>query len=138
MATTNGNTVSDKTREIWLAGLGAFSMIEEEGEVLFNKMKKKGQELESKGEELFNKMKEKGQELEGKGEEFEKKAKAKFDEIPNPITYVEGAMNTAFEKFGVASHKEMYDLTEKVDKLTEIVAVLAKKLDTKPAAPKKA
>jgi len=138
MATVNGNAVTDKAREIWLAGLGAFSMIEEEGEVLFDKMKKEGQKLEGKGEEFFNKMKEKGQELEGKGAEFEKKAKAKIDEIPNPLTYVEGAMNTAFEKFGVASHKEMHDLTEKVDKLTEIVAVLAKKLDAKPAAPKKA
>jgi poly(hydroxyalkanoate) granule-associated protein len=137
MATTNGGNVSDKAREIWLAGLGAFSMIEEEGEVLFNKMKEEGQKLEGKGQDLFTKMKEKGQELEGKGEEFEKKAKAKFDEMPNPLKYVEGAMNTAFDKFGVASHKEMHELTEKVDKLTEIVAVLAKKLDSKPAAPKK-
>ncbi len=138
MATTNGSTTTDKAREIWLAGLGAFSMIEEEGELLFSKMKDQGKELEGKGEEFFNKMKEKGIELEGKGEKLEKKAKAKFDEIPNLFTYVEGAMTTAFEKVGVASHKEMQDLTEKVDKLTEIVGVLAKKLDTKPAAPKKA
>ena len=112
MATTNANTVTDKAREIWLAGLGAFSMIEEEGEELFNKVKEKGQELEGKGEEFFNKLKEKGQELENKGEKLEKKAKAKLDEIPNPFTYVEGALNTAFEKFGVASHKEMHDLTD--------------------------
>jgi poly(hydroxyalkanoate) granule-associated protein len=136
MATTNGATATDKAREIWLAGLGAFSMIEEEGEALFNKMKDQGKELEEKGEEFFNKMKEKGQELEGKGEKFEKKAKAKLDEIPNLFSYVEDAMTTAFEKVGVASHKEMHDLTEKVDKLTEIVAVLAKKLDSKPVAKK--
>ncbi len=136
MATTNANAVTDKAREIWLAGLGAFSMIEEEGEVLFNKMKDQGKQLEEKGEEFFNKMKEKGQELEGKGEKLEKKAKAKLDEIPNLFNYVEDAMTTAFEKVGVASHKEMQDLTEKVDKLTEIVAVLAKKLDSKPAAKK--
>jgi len=107
------DAVTEKAREIWLAGLGVFSTIEEEGEKLFTKMKEKGADLETKGAEL------------------EKKAKAKLDEIdiPNPIKYMEGAMNTAFEKFNVASHKEVHELTEKVDKLTEIVAVLAKKID---------
>ncbi|KAA3610371.1 MAG: hypothetical protein D8M58_05860 [Calditrichaeota bacterium] len=138
MAAVNGSKVSDKAREIWLAGLGAFSMIEEEGEALFNKVKDQSKELEGKGEEFFNKLKEKGEELEGKGEKLEKKAKAKFDELPNVLSYVEDAMTTAFEKVGVASHKEMHELTEKVDKLTEIVAVLAKKLDSKPAPAKKA
>ncbi|MCA9731088.1 phasin family protein [candidate division KSB1 bacterium] len=119
MATQNGQTaITDKAREIWLAGLGVFSTIEEEGEKLFDKMKEKGQELESKGAKL------------------EKKAKEKIEELPNPITYIEGVVNTTFEKFGVASHKEMSELTEKVDKLTEIVAVLAKKLDSKTPAKK--
>ena len=114
------DNITDKAREIWLAGLGVFSTIEEEGE------------------KLFNKMKEKGQEMEGKGEKLQKKAKEKLDELPNPFTYVEGALNTAFEKFGVASHKEVHELTEKVDKLTEIVAVLAKKIDGNGKAEPKA
>ena len=37
--------ITEKAREIWLAGLGVFSTVEEEGSKLFNKFLENGKEL---------------------------------------------------------------------------------------------
>jgi poly(hydroxyalkanoate) granule-associated protein len=108
------DTISDKARDIWLAGLGVFSTVEEEGGRLFDKFIERGKELEKKGEEL------------------EKKAKqsvnsfASLDEITK---YIEEKMNRAFEKIGVSSHNEVKDLSKKVENLTNTIDSLSKKIN---------
>ncbi len=107
--------VTDKAREIWLAGLGIFSTVEEEGAKLFNKFLEKGKELEAKGEAL------------------EKKAKDKVSSIStldDVSKFVEEKVNLALETMGISSHAEVRQLSEKVDKLAANVEILAKKLDT--------
>lgn len=42
------------TKQIWLAGLGAFSRVEEEGNKLFETLVKVGEELESTTEQVIN------------------------------------------------------------------------------------
>lgn len=106
--------ITEKAREIWLAGLGVFSTVEEEGSKLFNKFLEKGKELEEKGEK------------------FEKKAKEKVGTMPTLDEigkYVEEKMNLVFDKVGISPQHEVKNLTEKVDKLTESVEKLAKKLE---------
>ncbi len=108
--------ITDKAREIWLAGLGIFSTIEEEGTRLFNKFVEKGKELEDRGAKL------------------QEKAKAKVESIGavDDITkFLEEKVNQAFQTLGVSSHSEVKELTEKVDQLTKTVEALAKKLDEK-------
>jgi len=108
------DAISDKARDIWLAGLGVFSTVEEEGGKLFNKFIERGKELEKRGEEL------------------EKKAKhtvnsfASVDEITK---YLEEKMNRAFEKIGISSHNEVKQLSNKVDKLTNTIESLSKKIN---------
>ncbi|MFQ5584606.1 MAG: phasin family protein [Calditrichia bacterium] len=124
--------IRDKGREIWLAGLGVFSTVEEEGAKLFNKFIEKGKELEKKGENIEKKARE-------KVGEFEKKAKdtvdslGTFDDLAN---FVEEKLSGAFEKIGVSSSAEVKELSEKVDKLSDKVAALMEKLEEEKKAAK--
>ena len=124
--------VKDKGKEIWLAGLGVFSTVEEEGTKLFNKFIEKGKELEKRGEDLEKKARE-------KVGEFEKKAKDKMESLgtlEDLANFVEEKLNVAFEKIGVSSHSEVKDLTEKVDKLSASVAELTEKILEEKKTPK--
>jgi len=117
------DVLTDTAKDVWYAGLGLFSSIEKEGEKLFNQFKDKGKDLEKTGSDLAK-----------KGQAFEKKAKEKAEKLPNPFDYVEDTFKKVVEKIDFASNKEVNELSQKVDKLTEIVATLAKKLDTAPKA----
>lgn len=108
------DVISEKAREIWLAGLGIFSTIEEEGGKVFNKFIEKGKDLESKGEA------------------FEERAKAKAQDLPSLEEigkFVEDKVNVAFDKLGFSPQKEVNTLHEKVDKLTATVEALVKKME---------
>jgi len=113
--------ISERAREIWLAGLGVFSTMEEEGTKLFHSFVEKGKELEKRGEKLEKKAREG---MDSVSSYFA----GKKDELPNFTKFVEDKLNTTFEKFGVASHQEVKELGNKVDKLSERVAELTKKL----------
>jgi poly(hydroxyalkanoate) granule-associated protein len=129
------------SREIWLAGLGVFSTMEEEGEKLFKKFVEKGKEMEE--------FVEKGKEMEEKGETFEKRAKEKVGSMTSYVEektgkltkdvatlpgYVEEKLKTALNKFGASSHSQVKELNDKVDQLTEKVNELIKNIESKSKA----
>lgn len=121
--------ITGKSREIWLAGLGVFSTMEEEGE------------------KLFKKFVEKGRELEGKGEAFEKRAKEKVDSVTSYVSekkekistaigetfpaYIEEKLKAAIDSISASSRSQVKELADKVDKLTDKVNELIKKVDAK-------
>ena len=114
--------INEKAREIWLAGLGIFSTIEEEGS------------------KAFNNFMEKGKDLEAKGEAFEERAKASVQNLPSLESvgkFVEEKVTIAFDKLGLSSQKEAEDLNAKVDKLTETVEALVKKMEANAKAASK-
>ena len=106
---------SDTTREIWLAGLGVLSAVEEEGVKLYNRFVEKGEELVEKGKEFEKKDKEKGV----------------SSKIGETAKFVEDKLKSAVERIDISSRNEMNELNDKVDKLTDAVAALAKKIDKK-------
>lgn len=109
------------SEDIWLAGLGVFSTIESEGSKLFDKFVDKGKELVDKGKKL---------EEDGKKQVKDSSANFKLDDA---VKYVEGKFKglsaSVIEPLGISSREEVKELNEKVDKLTEIVMVLAQKID---------
>lgn len=115
--------VSEKTRELWLVGLGALSVAEKEGSRIFKDFLDRGKDLVDKGEEL-----------EQKGKDFANEQKdvltRQFNEaagfFQEQITKVKNAFdnNTANE--------EVQKLTETVEQLTAKVAELSKKLNNTP------
>jgi len=111
--------LTETSRDIWLAGLGLFSAAEEEGEKLFGKFVDKGKDLIAKGEKV-----------EKKGKDFGSKKKDEMSEkLESIVKFVEEKTSSVMESVGLSSHQEVHELTEKVDKLTDIVAGLARRLD---------
>lgn len=118
--------IKDKSYELWLAGIGAFSAIEEESEKFIKE-----------GEKLYKKFIEKGKDLEKKGQKIEQKAIDKIDSIrifDNVSDFIDEKLNIAFENIGISSHNEVKDLSGKVDKLAESVDILSKKIEQKKTA----
>lgn len=114
--------IAGTSEDIWLAGLGVFSTIESEGNKLFDKFVDKGKELVEKGKEVeAGKTKKQG------------KKKADSSKLDDAVKFVEtkvkGLGNSVIEPLGISSREEVKELNEKVDKLTEIVMVLAQKID---------
>ncbi|NIV98436.1 hypothetical protein GWN26_04495 [Candidatus Saccharibacteria bacterium] len=126
-----GEGITDKARDIWLAGLGVFSTVEEEGEKLFNRFLERGRELESKGETFEKRTKDKVDSISAYVTERTSKISEEIsarlkDSVPG---IVEEKFKSALETFGVPSRSEMKELNDKVDKLTKSVAELSKKLE---------
>ncbi len=120
--TTKQEGIADRAREIWLAGLGVFSTMEEEGTKMFHSFVERGKDLEKRGEQLEKKARE-------SMDSVSAYVSGKKGELPNFAKFIEEKMNTAFEKFGVASHSEVKEIGKKVDKLSEQVEQLNKKLN---------
>lgn len=123
--------IAEKSREIWLAGLGVFSTMEEEGEKLFKKFVEKGQELEEKGEAFEKKAKEKVGSVTSYVEEKTEKLTKDVATLPG---YVEEKLKAALNKFGASSHSQVKELNDKVDQLTEKVNQLIKNIESKSKA----
>lgn len=127
--------ISEKSREIWLAGLGVFSTVEEEGEKLFKKFVEKGKELEEKGETFEKRAKERMDSVSAfvgeKTEQLTKEVSKLSETFP---TYFEDKLKSALNKFGASSHSQVKELNDKVDQLTEKVNELIKNLEAKSKA----
>lgn len=134
--------LTDKARDIWLAGLGVFSTIEEEGERLFNQFLEKGKDLESRGETFEKKAKEKVESLTAyvseRSSKITEEVTARVNTLVPPI--VEEKFQSALESFGIPTRNEVRALNEKVDKLNQSLEDLSKKLEDvlKAAKAKKA
>ena len=130
--------MAEKAREIWLAGLGALSAVEEEGSKLFTNLVSKGESYEQKRQEQVSKLLSeataKPMELAGKPMEL---AGEMQDQVSNRL---ENAFAAALDRFGVPTRKEVRDLTKMVQSLTRKVETLAKTLEAQeaPAAQKPA
>ncbi len=111
------------SEDIWLAGLGVFSTVEAEGAKMFDKFVEKGKDLVEKGKKI---------EKEGR-KQAKSSASTATSKMDEAVKFVEGQIKnigqTVIQPFGISSKEEVKDLTEKVDKLTDIVMVLAEKLD---------
>ena len=110
--------ITERSREIWLAGLGIFSTIEKEGAKLF-------QDFVERGEGL----REKGKELEKEGESFFQGFRDDVAERTNAVAKtIEGNFLGAINSLGFSKSDDVEELSKKVDKLTAKVDKLAKKL----------
>jgi len=123
--------VVDSASKIWLAGLGALSVAEEEGSKLFNTLVKKGEGFEKRGKQQLSKV----QDAVGdKVETVVGKADSAFDKIGKSF---DSKVADTLNKLGVPSRMEIQKLTKRVEQLTQKVDSLNKKPAAK-AAPKKA
>ena len=117
--------VKDSAHKIWLAGLGAVAVAEEEGSKFFKTLVKKGEKFEDQRkkqvDEVVDKVKDGVEDVrEGVESRWSRLGDSFDDKVGNTL-----------ERLGVPSREEIYKLTQRVEDLT-------KKLDslqTKKKAP---
>ncbi|MPW40723.1 poly(hydroxyalcanoate) granule associated protein [Acinetobacter sp. Ac_877] len=105
------------TKQIWLAGLGAFSRAEEEGNKLFDSLVQVGEELESKTTEMADLA----------VEQVSVKVKDSVSETKNQLEKrLDQSISHSLNKIGLVSIKDLHhlekivlELSGKVDSLLE-------------------
>ncbi|MBO3659679.1 phasin family protein [Acinetobacter variabilis] len=121
------------TKQIWLAGLGAFSRAEEEGNKLFDSLVKVGEELESKTVDIADQAVEKVSE---KARESVTDTKDKVEKL------IDNSVHHSLNRIGLVTLKDVQHLERlilqlhaKVDELTlqqeKIQKELSEKIHTK-------
>ncbi len=121
--------LADRGREIWLAGLGALSMVEEEGVKLFTSLVEKGEKWEKEGQKQIGAAKDKLDATREKAASVMSDAAAtgsKFMDLDDKIiSTVEDTVEKVLQRLGVPTHGEVKDLAGKVEKLSSEVMALA-------------
>lgn len=106
------------TQQIWLAGLGAFSRAEEEGTRLFDSLVQVGEELESKTTGLVDS-------TSGAVEEVREKVTERVTGTRNKVEKVlDESLNQGISRLGIASHREISELTSLIHHLSAQVEQL--------------
>ncbi len=133
--------ISEKGREIWLAGLGALATVGEEGSKLYGNLVERGKDFADKTRKLEDDSSRFVQELIKKGESFQennlKRLNAAVDDVTSRqnkmADKLEDSVSTVVEKtlerLEVPTRTETLNLTEKVEALTKQVEALAQALE---------
>jgi poly(hydroxyalkanoate) granule-associated protein len=115
--------LSERGRDVWLAGLGALATVEEEGSKLFARLVERGKEYENLSAKQVK-------ELTERVSEQQKKAIEQAEETTTAAqSAVANTMDKALERFGVPTRSEVTDLSEKVDLLSKQIDKLSKNLE---------
>lgn len=101
----------DSARNVWLAGVGALSMAEEEGGRMFETLVKRGAAYETKNRKRLETMVANVKDMRGD-------VSAVFGKVVSPVNT---AMEKAMHQLGVPTRKEIATLTKRVEELTKAV-----------------
>jgi poly(hydroxyalkanoate) granule-associated protein len=129
-------SVKESAQQIWLAGMGAFSKAQEEGNKVFEALVKEGMHLQKKTQAVAE---EKIGEVTGKmsamADTVTSKAGQNWDKLE---AIFEARTAKAMNKLGVPTAKDVDSLVKRVDALAAAVSKLSKSTTAKaPAAAKK-
>ncbi len=129
--------VTEQSRNVWLAGLGAVATVEEEGTKLYDQLVKRGEDFVKKGEEFERRGSDQVKQL---VDDFNKQQEAigrqltdTTDEITRIGTDAENrllsAVNEALERIGVPTKRRVQSLADKVHELSKKVDRLTRALE---------
>jgi poly(hydroxyalkanoate) granule-associated protein len=110
-----GREIAGRGHEVWLAGLGAFAAVEEEGTSLFNNLVQRGKKLEDTGRKRVDELR----------EQVDERRTRMVDRLDERLYQ---PMMDAMKSFGVPTRREIRSLTEKVEALTRQVEVLVARM----------
>ena len=108
-------SVQDSAHLIWLAGLGAFAKVGEEGGKLFEKLIKEGEKVEKKAREAASS---KLEEAQGKVDETRNKVADTWDKVEQLF---EDRLTRVLGQLGVPNRDELQELSRRVDELQEMI-----------------
>jgi poly(hydroxyalkanoate) granule-associated protein len=118
--TNLGQGVVNFTHQVWLAGLGAFSKIEEEGGKVFENLVKEGEKFEARTKKLAD---DRVEGIKDNVEEMRDKATDTWDKVEEVF---ESRMARILNRLGIPTSDDMEDLSKRVEALHESVKKLSK------------
>lgn len=135
--------VEKYSRQIWLAGLGAYSKISNDGSKLFETLVKDGEKAEKQAktrvDEQVDAAKSSAKSAKSRVGDVKERALGKWSELEEAF---DKRLNSAISRLGVPSRNEVKALHQQVDTLTKQIEKLTgasvKSVSAKPAAAKPA
>ena len=116
MAKKQKSNLQDEVREsahkIWLAGLGALALAEEEGGKAFQSLIKRGEGYEGRSKKQIKKLQDR---VGGTVEEAKERVEATWDKLGEGF---DDRVAGALKKLGVPNRLEIHQLTKRVEELT--------------------
>lgn len=110
-----GRDLAGRGHEVWLAGLGAFAAVEEEGVAFFTDLVQRGRKVEDAGKRRLDAVRDR----------IEERQQQATQEVEERVLQ---PMSDALRRFGVPTRAEIGELTHKVDALTRQVQMLVTQL----------
>jgi len=126
-----GDAVLESSRQIWLAGLGAFARAKGEGAKMFEALVEQGQSLESRTRAAAAGTASAAREAaQAKAKEMQAKAGGTWDKLEQVF---EDRVARALSRLGVHTQADVARLTERVDALSDAVNQLIRTSGGTPA-----
>jgi poly(hydroxyalkanoate) granule-associated protein len=126
--------IKDSAQQIWLAGVGAFSKAQQEGNKVFEALVREGNSIQKRTmrvtEDKVNEVTTKIGKFAGR---FQHQTNSTWDKLEGVF---EERVERALKRLGVPTHKEITELTHRVEKLTASVNKLGA-APARKAAPRK-
>ena len=125
---TTLSEVKSYARKIWLAGLGAYAKVGQEGTEYFHELVKTGQTVEKKGKKVV------AEQLEAANSQidnvkddvgsFKGRVEVQLDKVEKAF---DARVASALNRFGIASKHDVETLSAKLDELTALLERVARK-----------
>lgn len=109
-------------RQIWLAGLGTYAKVGQEGSEYFKELVKSGESVEKKGRELVTTQIDAANDN-VKGRLHSVKAKLNLDKIEEAF---DARVASALNRIGIPSRRDVAELSAKLDSLSEVLERVAR------------
>lgn len=121
--------IKESVHRIWLAGLGALAVAEEEGGKVFSRLVDRGRDVEAKGKVEVDKMK-------ADAERFNEKVKAKAESTFETWgDKFDEKLTATLRRLGVPTREEIRNLTQKVEELNAKIEQLKPRVTPAGATP---
>ena len=122
------NSIKDKSQQIWLAGLGAFSKAQEEGNKVFENLVKEGEDLQARTRKLADEtVQVVAERVNTIADTVSNRTNAQWDKLESVF---EERVARALARLGVPTNKDLQNLTKRIEQLSKAVNELtAKKAD---------
>ena len=127
-STTARGDVKSYARKIWLAGLGAYTKVGQEGSEYFQELIKAGQTVEKEGKKVVaEKLEAANAEIDDAKTEvstFKGKVEVQLDKVEKAF---DSRVATALNRIGIPSKHDVETLSAKLDELTALLERVARK-----------
>ena len=127
-STTALSDVKSYARKIWLAGLGAYAKVGQEGGEYFQELIKAGQTVEKKGKKVVTeKLEAANAEIDEARDEvssFKGRVEVQLDKVEKAF---DSRVASALNRIGIPSKHDVETLSAKLDELTALLERVARK-----------